>query len=221
MAQRTLRTRRSGSDTVSRNAGAGLKQREAYLYALFDYSPFTTVVVNREARIVTYNAAKKNSGDRLPRDGEIMYRDYAAKHSIDMYAELMECIAGAKVKNFPELRYNDKILAVTLAPFPDGAIIVSQDVTEAKRAEEEMVALIDQLHRALQEIKTLRELLPICACCKRIRDDSGYWNGVEEYFSRRSKVNFSHTLCPECVRKLYPDMHFGEQRNTTPPGPVS
>ncbi len=70
-----------------------------------------------------------------------------------------------------------------------------------------MVALVEQLHRALHEIETLRELLPICAHCKRIRDDSGFWSNVEEYFGKRSKISFSHTLCPACVQKYYPEIY--------------
>ncbi|MBD3243692.1 MAG: hypothetical protein GF331_24085 [Chitinivibrionales bacterium] len=194
------------ADSAGQSAEA-LRRRGAYLYALFEFSPFTTVVVDKSGKIIDFNQAKKRSGDRLPRVGEIMYRDYAAHHSVDMHGEMMQVIESGTPRSFPELPYNDKVLAVTIAPFPDGAIIVSQDVTEAKRAERDMLALIDQLHRALREIETLRELLPICANCKRIRDDGGYWNGVEEYFGKRSRINFSHTLCPDCARKLYPEVY--------------
>jgi hypothetical protein len=177
-----------------------------YLTDLFEYHPFTTVVVDRQGRITDFNAAKRRCGDRLPERGQVMYRDYAARHARNMHGELMTCMAEGTAHTYHDMRYDERYLTITIAPFPGGAIIVSQDVTDAKRAEGEMMALIAELHRALTEIDALRELLPICASCKRIRDDGGYWNSVEEYFTRRGSINFSHTLCPECVRKLYPGL---------------
>jgi len=160
---------------------------------------------------VGFNAAKARSGHRLPRIGEVMYREYASRHAIDMYAELMACMERGESRSYPDMVYDGRFLTITVSPFAEGAIVVTQDVTDAKRAEKEMLDLIDQLHRALREIETLRQLLPICASCKRIRDDSGYWNGVEEYFTRRANVSFSHTVCPECAARLYPSMF--ESRN--------
>lgn len=84
-------------------------------------------------------------------------------------------------------------------------IVVAQDVTERKRAETEREKLIGQLQEALASVKTLRGLLPICASCKSIRDDRGYWNRIETYISSHSQAEFSHGLCPECEKKLYPE----------------
>ena len=69
---------------------------------------------------------------------------------------------------------------------------------------EEQQDLIDRLHEALTSIKTLKGMLPICASCKKVRDDKGYWNQIEEYVSAHSDAEFSHGICPDCVRKLYP-----------------
>jgi hypothetical protein len=55
------------------------------------------------------------------------------------------------------------------------------------------------------QIKMLRGMLPICAGCKKIRDDSGYWNQMETYISKHSEADFSHGMCPECIERLYPD----------------
>jgi len=65
----------------------------------------------------------------------------------------------------------------------------------------------DQLRKALLDIKTLSGLIPICSNCNRVRDDEGYWRKVEEYVSTRTDARFSHGLCPECRKKLYPDYH--------------
>jgi len=64
----------------------------------------------------------------------------------------------------------------------------------------------DELSSALAEVKTLSGFLPICAACKKIRDDKGYWNQVEGYIQKHSDAQFSHSVCPECAKKLYPDL---------------
>lgn len=66
---------------------------------------------------------------------------------------------------------------------------------------------IVRLNKALEKVKTLSGFLPICASCKKIRDDKGYWNQIEAYISDHSEAEFSHGICPECCKKLYPDFH--------------
>jgi hypothetical protein len=183
-----------------------LREKEEFNFALFQYSPITTVVVDREGRVVKSNAAKRKSGDRLPNIGDVMYKDYASHHTVDMYKELMTSMQTGVSKDFPEMQYQGKVLSITLAPFPKGAIITTQDITDRVQAEQDRIILIKDLRRALNEVETLRGLLPICASCKKIRDDKGYWNTVEEYFSHRGMVDFSHTLCPDCIKHLYPEL---------------
>jgi len=69
----------------------------------------------------------------------------------------------------------------------------------------ELVKANEKLTKALAEVKTLSGLLPICSSCKKIRDDSGYWAQIEEYITERSDTQFSHGICPECLKKLYPE----------------
>ena len=76
-----------------------------------------------------------------------------------------------------------------------------------KLADEEKKKIIAQLQKALAEVKTLSGFLPICASCKKIRDDKGYWNQIEAYISEHSEAEFSHGICPECSEKLYPDLY--------------
>ena len=64
-----------------------------------------------------------------------------------------------------------------------------------------------QLEKALKRIKTLSGLIPICSNCKKIRNDKGYWVQVETYVHKHSGANFSHSICPECGEKLYPEYH--------------
>jgi hypothetical protein len=64
---------------------------------------------------------------------------------------------------------------------------------------------ITELQNALSKVKILSGLIPICAHCKKIRDDHGYWNQLESYIKKHSEADFSHGICPDCIRKLYPD----------------
>ncbi len=82
---------------------------------------------------------------------------------------------------------------------------IVRDITEQRQAEEVRQGLIEELTVALEKIKTLRGLIPICATCKKIRDDSGYWNQLEEYIEAHSDVVFSHGLCPQCQRRFEED----------------
>ncbi len=77
------------------------------------------------------------------------------------------------------------------------------DVTYRKEMEREKEKIIQELQTALSEIKTLSGMLPICASCKKIRDDNGYWNQIETYIKKHSEAEFSHSICPDCAKKLY------------------
>lgn len=79
------------------------------------------------------------------------------------------------------------------------------DITERKRSEAERERLIQELQEALSKVKTLSGMLPICASCKKIRDDKGYWTQIEAYIRDHSEAEFTHGICPECMKKLYPD----------------
>lgn len=83
---------------------------------------------------------------------------------------------------------------------------IDRDITIWKSAQAERERLIEDLSRAVAEIETLHGLLPICSKCKNIRDDNNNWTAIEQYISQRSDINFTHSLCPECMRKLYPDL---------------
>jgi len=86
-----------------------------------------------------------------------------------------------------------------------GGLAIIRDTTERKRAEEERENLIAQLQEALNEIKTLKGILPVCSYCMKIRDDQGNWNKIEAYIQRRSEAKFSHGICPDCAAERFPD----------------
>ena len=87
-------------------------------------------------------------------------------------------------------------------------IALQKEIDERKRIEKEREKLISELQMAMDEVKKLSGFLPICSSCKKIRDDEGYWNQIESYIRDHSEVEFSHGICPECVKKLYPDLEI-------------
>lgn len=88
---------------------------------------------------------------------------------------------------------------------------LKKEIDTRKKREEEKERLIQELREAMEDIKTLRGIIPICASCKKIRDDAGYWQQVESYVMKHSHASFSHGVCPECADKLYPGMNLYEK----------
>jgi len=84
-----------------------------------------------------------------------------------------------------------------------------EQIGEREKAEERLAALVVELQDALSKVKTLSGLLPICAACKKIRDDKGYWTQVDVYVREHSEADFTHSICPECAAKLYPGLYEG------------
>ncbi len=83
---------------------------------------------------------------------------------------------------------------------------ITRDISDRRQSEEEREDLIEKLQEALSEVKTLSGLLPICSACKKVRDDRGYWTQIEAYIRKHSDAEFTHGICPECKKKLYPHL---------------
>jgi PAS domain S-box-containing protein len=86
-------------------------------------------------------------------------------------------------------------------PDVQGVVATSRDISERKQAEAERELLLAELREALARVKTLSGLLPICAWCKNIRDDQGYWERIETYIANHTDASFTHGLCPSCATK--------------------
>jgi hypothetical protein len=97
-----------------------------------------------------------------------------------------------------------------------GRLIVLRDITEQKRMEQRQQRLIAEFQDALNQIRTLTGLLPICAHCHKIRDDGGYWHRVEEYIEQHSEAQFTHGICPDCLREIYPQGFGGVRHEDSP-----
>ena len=87
------------------------------------------------------------------------------------------------------------------------ALLLKQEMDRRKHRELELRRSNEELQKALKEVKVLRGLIPICASCKKIRNDGGFWQQLEEYLGEHSEAEFSHGLCQPCIKKLYPGVY--------------
>lgn len=133
----------------------------------------------------------------------------------DVTAAMMSLLAGERTSFEMETRLlhmNGSVVWTEIRCTPVRAegeppylLMHIRDITERKKSELEREGLIRQLQSALAEVKKLGELLPICSGCRKIRNDQGYWQQVEDYFYQRLHATFTHSLCPECFTQHYPD----------------
>jgi hypothetical protein len=102
-----------------------------------------------------------------------------------------------------------KAFSVSMLPWSFAFIMLNAFIGllwgKIRLADAEKSKVIADLQEALAKVNTLSGFLPICASCKKIRDDKGYWNQIEAYISEHSEAEFSHSICPKCSEKLYPD----------------
>ena len=134
---------------------------------------------------------------------------------MDGYEFCQRLKAGENTDSIPVIfisalaELNDKVRAFSLGgvdyitkPFQDKEVLARVKTHLAnRRLQQRLEKENDTLQKALDEIKTLQEIIPICAWCKMIRDDEGFWQQVEDYFFERSDVKFSHGMCPDCLEK--------------------
>jgi PAS domain S-box-containing protein len=95
-----------------------------------------------------------------------------------------------------------------------GMIGLIFDISELRQVEREREVVVTELKDALNQVKTLGGLLPICSACKKIRDDSGYWQRLETYFKKSTDVDFSHSICPDCAQKLFEEYEDENEQKT-------
>lgn len=181
----------------------------------FDTIPDFLSVHDRELRFVRVNKAL---ADFLGQPAEKLIGNHCYKllHGLDHPWEgcpHQQAIATGEITTF---EVNDPaigvVLEVTCSPLLDedgnltGTVHVARNISERIKRTRERENLIKQLEDSLAKVKLLSGFLPICASCKKIRDDQGYWQQVEKYIRTHSEAQFSHSICPDCAHKLYPDL---------------
>lgn len=117
------------------------------------------------------------------------------------YVRMQSKKEGGKIENRPVLAILQEVKEVK-----NELAIARKEIDLRKAAEAERDKVIEDLQKAISEIKTLRGMIPICASCKNVRDDQGYWKQIEKYISEHTEAKFTHGICPECRDKLYPEL---------------
>lgn len=97
--------------------------------------------------------------------------------------------------------------SVELLARVNSALMLKKEMDCRKAREQELRRSNEELQQALREVKVLKGLVPICASCKKIRNDQGFWQQLEEYLQQHSEAEFSHGLCTPCIKKLYPGVY--------------
>lgn len=112
---------------------------------------------------------------------------------------------GIAIENRPVLAILKQVAEIELE-----LTSARDEIERRKKAEEERDRVIEELRKALSEVKTLQGFLPICSICKKVRDDQGYWNQIESYIRDRSDAEFSHGICPDCIKTHYSDLDIDD-----------
>ena len=146
-------------------------------------------------------------------DGKENYYDWVA---VPMTFQRKSCVLGIDRDITVRKRVADELqktkehletrVLTRTADLAQAVEALRAEVLERKQAEEERERLIAELRDALASVKTLSGMLPICASCKKIRNDKGYWDQLEKYISAHTDAIFSHGICPDCAHRLYPDL---------------
>ncbi len=203
--------------TKRKRAEAMLKENEEKYNQFFKTSRDFVFITSKDGRLVDINDAAVELLGYSSREELLQMKMPYVYDSEEERAKHIKAITECGfVKEFPvDLRRRDGIIRHTLLTAvtrcdAEGKTIGFQgtirDITERRRIEEERERLILELQEAISQVKTLSGLLPICASCKKIRDDNGYWRQIESYIKDHSEAEFSHSICPDCVKKLYPEL---------------
>ncbi|MCD4692088.1 MAG: PAS domain S-box protein [Calditrichales bacterium] len=197
-----------------------LRETQNYLENLLNYANAPIIVWDAEFRITRFNRAferltKKSADKVLGKRLNILFPDDRREEAMahiqrTMTGERWEAVEINILRADGAVRtvlWNSATLYAADSKTVVATIAQGQDITERIQVEEERAKLIVELQNALAKVKTLRGLIPICASCKKVRDDEGYWHQVETYVHEHSEAEFTHGLCPECAKKLYPEFY--------------
>jgi len=196
-----------------KRAGEALRESEKRFRIIFDGATDGILLADSEKRtfILGNKAICGMLGYSLEELKELSVMDIHPKEDLPYVLAQFEKQARREIKLAKDLPVKRKDGSVFYADINTAPIKMSgkiclmgifRDITERKQAEEERKKLISDLQAALAEIKTLSGIIPICAKCKKIRDDKGYWKQVEVYIQDHTEAEFSHGLCPECAAKM-------------------
>ncbi len=195
-----------------------LERRKERYSLLIKHAPIGLLSIDPQGNIIDVNAAMLSimGSPSAEATKEINVLSFEPLVKAGIVSDFHQCMkSGAVVVS--ERPYTSKwgkhvYMRLHVAPILDDAghvtyvQLISEDITVRKQAEEDRENLINELEEALDNIKTLKGFIPICASCKKIRNDEGFWQDVTVYVREHSEAEFTHGICPECKIKLYPDL---------------
>lgn len=211
-------------------AEQALADSENRMKDIIEFLPDPTFVIDMEGRVIAWNRAMERLSG-VDKSDMIGKGDHA--YAIPFYKEARPMLIDLVLEDderwateYPGIKKEDGVFtsggsfhppsgggehyyAITAGRLFNaegslvGAIESVRDITDLKRSEQEREKLIEELKDALAKVRTLSGLLPVCVQCKKIRDDSGYWRQLETYISHHTDADVSHSLCPDCMEKIY------------------
>jgi PAS domain S-box-containing protein len=206
--------------TGHKQAEEKILESEKRYRSLIELSPLGIGITNTKGVIVNANQSLAAMlGYEIEELLGLSLRDMTHPDDLQPESELIQSLLNNEEKSFSlEKRYKHKNghcfwVNVTIAKMvyhTGNEVFVfgfAEDISNRKQMELEREKLINELQDALAEIKELRGFLPICANCKKIRDDDGYWQQVEKYITDRTDAQFSHSICPDCAKTFYSDVY--------------
>ena len=212
------RTSRELTDKVIEHKAVSreLSQSRATLESIFN-NAIPLCITDKDYQIISANEAYYKVFGDSPPAGKKCFDSRPGKSCHTEECPLTSIMQGDSEVICDTVKQGDngreKTFIVTARPFLDadkntiGIVESFQDISDRKLAESAKAELIEELQAALEEVNLLSGFLPICASCKKIRDDKGYWNQIESYIKSHSGVEFSHGICPDCAEQLYPDYY--------------
>jgi PAS domain S-box-containing protein len=213
-----LAYRGTDTDITGRvRAEESLRQSVSLLEATLESTADGILVVDQSGKITSYNKQFAEMWN-MPDDIVASRNDARAlNHVLEQLkdpeaflSKVRDLYAHPDESSFDVLEFKDgKIFERCSQPQrvdgkPTGRVWSFRNVTERKLADQERESLINELKTALENVRTLSGLIPICAHCKKIRDDKGYWNQLEKYLVERTDVKLTHGICPDCAKLYYP-----------------
>ena len=192
------------------------------LAAIVESSADAIIGKDRDGTIVSWNTGAEKMYGYTSREaiGKSIFILAVEDLTVNEMAGFLDRLRrGEKIENYETVRRkkDGSLINVDLTISPiknelgqiEGSATIARDITSRKLAEKERDELLSSLQDALANVKTLSGLLPICSACNKIRNDAGYWERIETYIRERSDAEFTHSICPDCAKKLYPQFYKG------------
>ncbi len=208
-------TERTRIEKENRRLLEEIKEKEEYFRLLTETAGEIILSINLKGDIqfvnkkglevsgYTIEEAKKSNFERFIPPSKIKHLKKLLEKRAKGYAETLfyETVFITKDGSRIPVEVNSNLIAPKGKPV--GVLVTARDITDRKKNEQEREKMISKLEDALENIKTLKGLIPICSSCHKIRDDKGYWNFLESYIQQHSDAQFSHSICPDCAEKFY------------------